>query len=286
MKIVFWNIGPGFNNKKKDMILQIINSYKPDVFCVAEGSISIKEAEEIEDTFTDTKVYKCYYSPLFYKNTAFNLTYGWKKNGLKLFYRHNFVPRENFTSFHQRRDGRIVTLDSIINNKKTSLLFLHNFSKSGNREVTDKQKRFIGSLADMINLGKINQDSEQTLIIGDFNLEPWDNIMRDKEYLDTTFIEKQKNLNQRDTNYNTFHNPLLDYISYSNNTNLLGTYYSNTSGWALFDYVLFNTQSTYITQKIITSLKGTSLLNNDQSLKKDFLKEEIDHLPILIQIRK
>lgn len=285
MKILFWNIGKNLSKKKQDLIAHAINEQEPEIFCIAEGSHSMINCQIIIDIFA-TKFYHCYYSPLDYKNINLKLNYKYKSNGLKIFVKDKSILKENFSFANQRQDGRIVVLKAIINLRLTTLVFLHNFSKSGNREVTDDQKHFISSLTDMIERGQISYDTERIIIIGDFNLEPWDNILRHKKYLKTCFINNHNLITLRKTNLtHHYFNPLAEIIFQSKVENLGGTYYSDGSGWALFDYCLYNSKDTNLTYEIVTEINGgNKLLNYDTSIEGGFLNNDLDHLPIITQI--
>jgi hypothetical protein len=285
MKILFWNIGKDLTYKKQDLIFQVITEQAPDIFCVAEGSTSILNCQIIIDLF-ETSGYTCYYSPLFYNYSRLKLNYKFKKNGLKIFIKDKSILKENFSFANQRQDGRIVVLKATINLKLTTIVFLHNFAKSGNREVTDDQRKFISSLTDMIEIGRVSKDTERLIVIGDFNLEPWDNILRHKSYLKTSFIHKHNSINLRKTNNNNYYfNPIAEMIFHSKIENLGGTYYSDSNGWALFDYCLYDTKNMIVTYDVITEINEENiLLNYDMSIHGNFLYEELDHLPILTEI--
>ena len=285
MRILFWNIGKNLSDKKQELISQAIVEQSPDIFCIAEGSTSITDCQAILDIF-ETNSYHCYYSPLFYQNNNLKLNYKYKRNGLKVFVKDDSILKENFSFANQRHDGRIIVLKATINSRLTTIVFLHNYSKSGNREVTDDQREFISSLTSMIDLGQISKDTERIIVIGDFNLEPWDNILRHKKYLNTSFIIKHNSINNRSSKrINHFFNPIAEMIFDSKIDNLGGTYFSDGNGWALFDYCLYNTEDTNITYDVITEInKLNRLLNYDSNISNDFLNEELDHLPILTKI--
>jgi len=280
MKTLFWNIGKKLSDEKLNLIEEAISSESPDIFCVAEGSHSKINCQKIMDVF-EKSGYSCYYSPLFYLNEKLKLNYKYKSNGLKIFIKDENISNTPFSFSLQRQDGRIIALKTFVNFLPTTFIFLHNMSKSGNREVTLEQTEFIGSLSDMLKIGNPSSATERIIIIGDFNLEPWDNVLRHKKYLSTNFFRIHNSIIQRSENTKNFFNPLAELIFKSNNENLGGTYYSDSSGWALFDYVLFDTKESDITYEIITEFSGGSrLLNYDTEINKSFLHNDLDHLPI------
>ena len=285
MKLLFWNIGKELTPKKQDLISTAIKEQCPDIFCIAEGSVTKLDCQTIIDIF-DTAGYSCYYSPLLYQISELKLNYKFKRNGLKIFVKDKSILIENFSFGNQRQDGRIVVLKATINLKLTTIVFLHNFSKSGNREVTDDQRKFISSLTDMIEIGQISKDTERIIVIGDFNLEPWDNILRHKSYLKTSFIHKHNAITLRKTNTNNhYFNPVAEMIFQSKIENLGGTYFSDSNGWALFDYCLYDTNNMNVSYDVLTEINDSNkLLNYNTSIDGNFINEELDHLPIITEI--
>ncbi|MBN1968524.1 MAG: endonuclease/exonuclease/phosphatase family protein [Candidatus Delongbacteria bacterium] len=285
MKILFWNIGNVLSERKIELITESISIEHPDIFCIAEGSYSRIDCQRIVDKLIEQE-YICYYSPLFCDKDELQLNYKYVSNGLKIFIKVNINPIESFSFSSQRKDGRIVALKTFINYRATTLIFLHNTSKSGNREVTDDQRDFISSLGTMIDFANIGIDTERIIIIGDFNLEPWDNILRHKKYIESSFFYKQNSLYQRKNNSSRFYfNPSPEIIFQSKIENLGGTFYTDNSGWALFDYVLYNTKDSVVIYDVITEFAGGSkLLNYDNSIRSSFINDDLDHLPIITKI--
>jgi hypothetical protein len=260
------------------------------------------DCQRIIDVFI-RNAYTCYYSPLAYLTTELNLNYKFNPNGLKIFIRKHEIAKEHFSFSHQRNDGRMVVLKTDIDfYKPTTLIFLHNKSKSGNLEVTDNQRVFISELKMLINLLKMNRIpptsqatmmenyfapmEERFIIIGDFNLEPWDTTLRQDIYLNTHFFSKHNEIRQRmEKEEGTYFNPIVELILKSDIQNLGGTYYSDSRGWALFDFVLYDTKNVNISYNIITEFTGGSkLLDHDTKITKSFINNELDHLPIVTKI--
>jgi len=280
MKILFWNIGKELNDSKLDIVKSVITSNTADIICLAEGSYSKENCKKLDDYFSSIN-YFCYYSPLFVENKSVLLDYKFERLGLKIYLKDNSILDEDFHFGLQRENGRIISLTINKENKRYIFVFVHNYSKAGNRTITTEQTAFITRLSDMIKFWKIKEKRELLLILGDFNLEPWDNILREKKLLDSFFITKHWNYSQRiDNNTKSFFNPLLENIVYEQNPNLGGTFYKNDSGWALFDYVLVNGNKDTVKYKILTE----NLLEGNISKTTDFIKHNLDHLPILTEI--
>ena len=123
MKILFWNIGKRLSDKKQELIQAAINNIKPDIFCIAEGSVSKADCQKIVALFVENSFY-CYYSPLF--SEELKLPYGYDPNGLKIFVKVKSILSERFSFPNQRKDGRIVILKANVNTTPAVIVFLHN----------------------------------------------------------------------------------------------------------------------------------------------------------------
>jgi len=289
MKVFFWNIGSTLTERKLDLIKEAIEGEMPDIFCIAEGSHSIIDCEKLNLCFEEKK-YFCYYSPLFSKKEELLLGYDYNRNGLKIFCRDERQLQSQFQFSLQRHEGRIVVLHAYVNFKITTFIFLHNKSKGGSNAVDLAQMPFILTLREMIDYGKITsvaqkldimKNTERVIIIGDFNLEPWDEVLKHKDFLSTSFFRNHNGMKQRNNSINHYFNPVVELLTKSDFQNLGGTYYSDSVGWALFDYVLYNTSDCDISYEIVVGFKGGSkLLEDDVSIKKSFLRDGLDHLPI------
>ena len=111
-------------------------------------------------------------------------------------------------------------------------------------------------------------------------------MKKHKKYLRTSFFQNHNSIKQRYTDdIKNYFNPIAGLIFETKINNLGGTYYSDSYGWALFDYVLFDTKDSDIFYDIITEFRGGSkLLNSDETIKKSFLNNKLDHLPIITKI--
>jgi exonuclease III len=282
MKVLFWNIGERLTDKS-DMLFNLINEIKPDIFCIAEGSYSMEECMEIESIAKRLKL-TCYYSPLFAKKM--DLGYDYVRNGLKVFYNQTIALVDNFEFEHQRESGRIIKMTIILNKIKYIFVFIHNYSKSGNREVTDQQRLFISTIKYMKVFDKFLQADENLIIMGDFNLEPWDNILRQPGYLETHFMNKHYKIAKRKVDQKRrYFNPITEKIISSNHENLCGTYFSDNMGWALYDYAIYDQDEIPIEYDIITKTEKGQILKLENDISKGFLNNGIDHLPITVTIK-
>ncbi|UOU98246.1 MULTISPECIES: endonuclease/exonuclease/phosphatase family protein [Chryseobacterium] len=292
MEIIYWNIGKDVGPEKfKHKILEnLLNEIKPNVLCIAEGTRSKDDCENLILTITSLG-YTLYYSPTFTSDPKYNLKYPYKPEGLKIFIKNTsdlYVP---FTFDLQKENGRIVAAHTLLNEKIVTLLFVHNYSKNGDKMVTSDQISFISNLSEWIHLkGGIVKKSDKHSIIGDFNLEPWDYILRRdhnksiNSYFFTKHFEQEKKRRLHKSQGREFYfNPLLEHLIPNNETNLGGTYYSSSYGWALYDYAISSKNcSTNI--KVITQTKSYIFVDSAKEQASNFLKHGFDHLPIQITI--
>lgn len=272
MKIAFWNIGKNFNKNKAVILKDFLLDKEPNILCIAEGSNSQLECEELEILLLNSG-YEQYYSPILGK-TSYKENY--IRNGLKVYHKNCYLA-EKFDFIHSRQNGRIIRLMYKHDNKIFTIIFLHNFSKSGNRESTLEQVSFITTLNQMITNGNHDNKNSNIVIIGDFNIEPWDNILRNPKLVNSFFLNKHLVFEKEKKNNNALmFNPLIENLIVNNNK-IGGTYFSKKMGWALYDYPIFNENVIDLEYKIISNLNGVEILNDENT--------DFDHLPIIIKIK-
>ncbi len=292
MKVLFWNIGADLTEKKKELLSRVINSESPDIVCLAEGTHSVDNCKDIVSLFRKNK-YVCYYSPLFCERKSLKLGYDFIRYGLKVFHKKNITPKTAFKFGDQREGGRAIVFKTFLNYIEYTFVFLHNLSQVNG--PTTESGALIRTISDMLTLGKVSKKTPITIdpakesrliIMGDFNMEPWDKFLKSKRYLFTSFLNKSNALQNRNKNIKGhFFNPILEKIVGSDSDNLIGTFYNEAFGWAMFDFVLYDSNRIKLDFDILTKLSdGYKLLKDDLTIKKAFLHEGIDHLPITISI--
>jgi len=284
MKALFWNIGEEQTAEKMTALSELIDIEEPNIICIAEGSKS-KDACIILNNMVTNKGYTNYYSPIFSDNTNLELGYKWVRNGLKVYYK-NIALLAIFTKSKQSEDGRIISIRFEHNRQEYSFIFLHNYSKINDPQ---KQKDFIDSLNDNIIEIAAEIKKDKYVLIGDFNAEPWDDILRQKRFIDSYFINRQYNIRARDNRGVYYFNPSLEsIINGQQSINLAGTYHGSTYYWALFDFVLIgNGLDGHINYQIVTGFGNKKLLkdNEDIKMRDQFLEYGFDHLPILVTLK-
>jgi exonuclease III len=293
IKVIFWNIGKDLNIgddktfKKLGLIAEAIDIVSPDIFCIAEGTPSKDACQKIVDVFL-RKGYSCYYSPLFSDREDLKppTNYNYDRYGLKIFIKDISTIKTPFAFTEVREVGRIVALKIFFNYQEIIFIFLHNKSKEGETHETLDQADNIKAIYEMISLGKQSEEKERIIIMGDFNLNPWDRLLEHKTHLNTSYLQNRNSILQRNSDL-CFYNPIVELLSKSGTPNLGGTYYSNNSGWGLLDFVLYDTRDIQIQFDIITEFNGGSkLLNSATNINKSFFNHSLDHLPIISTVTK
>ena len=293
MKILSWNIGK-YDGKlgtilkeesitKKFKVLEdIIKSEVPDIFCVVEGTIS-KEDTRLKELF-ETYNYVVYFEPEFvnkdlYKNLFEFKTYD--SYGLKIFikkdFKQNILPFDPSRAIHK---GRLVNIELV--NQQGVIIFLHRNMSRPSKE----QHEFISAIYDWCFKGNLGFVANNIFILGDFNLTPWssDYFSEESGYLLSEFVENIYNVKKR--NNPCFYNPVINYLSTIKKKNMGGTFYSNNHGWGIFDFALIRDyDKNKQTFELITSSNEYEILNtSDESLNKDFINHDFDHLPRKLKI--
>jgi len=270
MKIIFWNIGNSFTIDKENCVKDLIQEKNPDIFCIAEGTTSISNCQYLEKQFVSFG-FQTYYIPTFYNTPIIGNQYGWNKFGLKLFTKKGIaIPA--FTFSEQQLEGRITFLRI----KDCSIFFVHGMSKADDIP----QYSFIVELYNFLKAKQLLFPDNKILIMGDFNIEPWENdLLSYEKYIYSHFYLKRFDFFKKYRLNKVFYNPILECIQNHADKDLIGTFY-NPTHTSILDYFLITDYIEKYDIEIINEIKGLSLLQKKTS--KILLKNEFDHLPIQI----
>lgn len=134
--------------------------------------------------------------------------------------------------------------------------------------------------------------SENTMIVGDFNINPYDSSCIDARYFHSLPIYEETKRKTRvisGNEYATFYNPMWRFLGdtkqpygtyYHNNSNVINTY------WNIYDQVIIRPalRERFIDDslKIITETQSKYLLDTNGHPDKEIS----DHLPIIFEIRE
>lgn len=282
--ILFWNIKDFPSERKKEQIQYLLTEKEPAIFCIAEGTNSIVQCNRIVQ-FIEEQGYKCFYNPLFYQNEQIHYSLDWNPKGLKVFIKKE-IEVDKFQFNFQQHDGRIVFIPFKTKTNEHYLVFLiHCYSKQ--KDDYDRIT-FFNRLNDFIKLKKQQYPKiKKTIIAGDFNTEPWENIVQRKKGIKSYFLEKRYHFykERQTTGKVIFYNPFSEYIQKHPKPDLIGTFY-NKNYISLIDFALFSSEieNTDYEIEIINKISNTDLLIPQNT--KVLIENGFDHLPISIELKK
>lgn len=280
MKILFWNIGKELTSGKIDILKELVLSESPNICCLAEGSNSQKDCQKIEELYSSLN-YQQFYTPILGK-VNFQLPYA--RNGLKVFHK-DCQAMNDFEFHHQRQDGRIIRFDFSLNGEVNTVIFLHNYSKNGGIDSTRKQLVFISDIKRLLDNSQLNLKDSNVVVLGDFNLEPWDNNLRTPDLLNSYFMTKHLSWAENiKLNRSVFYTPSAEEIIQNKESIIGGTYFSEKYGWALFDFPIYNKRKMKLNFKILNTIGEKTFFKTNGANCEDFKESGFDHLPILVTL--
>lgn len=171
------------------------------------------------------------------------------------------------------------------------LVALHMISKNHLTNVEDDQYEMCRKLVEDIKFAEKKVAHHKTIVIGDFNMNPFEKGMLRVKGLHTT-MDRRIALKQRTVNgelFPYFYNPMWNFLGDDSRGKVCGTHYYRNSGyqsldWNMFDQVLLRSDllPNFVIDslEIITENNGQSFLHNGRPNKKNFS----DHLPISITL--
>lgn len=269
MKIVFWNINGKNLVQELTLLAQHIN---PDILILAECSLD------------STTVLNCL-----------------NKHDVYYYHQDSICEKIHFFSKYNYSQIRIISSNkryavkniSVLGYPIFNLLSLHYPSKlNWNNEDQAAQ---VSELRNEIEQFEIQQNSTNTVLIGDFNMNPFENSMVQHTGLNSVMSKEIALKGGRMINgkvYSYFYNPMWSFFGdKGKNDKVNGTYYLNNSKpityfWNIFDQVLIRPSFIeYFDEDkldIITNLGNVNLLNKNNIINKNIS----DHLPISCIIKQ
>jgi exonuclease III len=277
MRFLFWNINSSISDRKIGWLEKIIDKISPNVLCLAEGPESICDCNNLLK-FIEDKGYRTYYSPTFYNNTIISSQYGWNKFGLKVLIKNDISIKSKFVFGNQKLEGRIIYLRFEINNINYSTFLLHGMSKSGD---DIDQNDFISELSKFIMAKTIGKEQDKIILLGDFNIEPWEELLKKKKYIYSLFYNKSFKYFFEKPIQRIYTSPIFDYIQNHPNECLLGTFY-NKNYISILDFPLLSKDLSNYKIDILTEINEEPLIIDKNG--RHLLTDGFDHLPISLQI--
>lgn len=269
MKIVFWNINKNDLDEELEMLAQEIN---PDILFLAETEM-----------------------------TVFNILTALNKNAVKYYYNSDPICEKikMFSKFHDKFVSPItsnlrytVRKINVPTYPEFNLMSLHYQSKV-NWDFAD-QAAHIPELSAVIKDVEEKTKSTLTLLIGDFNMNPFDFGMVQTTGLHSVMSKEvalKKSRIVDGKKYQFFYNPMWSFYGDYGKGKVNGTIYSTLSKpinyfWNMFDQVLVRPDLIeYINEdelEIITELSSNLSLLKKSNTIDDTIS---DHLPISITLK-
>ena len=272
MKLAFWNI----NNKDlSNSLVDLVNENEIDILILAESK---------EDCVLDFISKQMKINPSRQFNHINN-----SKIDLLAIYDNNVIQTNSSLFPSPRWDAYYIDIPTVI---KFNLIVVHFHSKVNWSE--DSLALECVNLSRDIALVEKSTGDTRTIVIGDFNMNPYESGMVAANGLhalpDSDFIRKRPKGRKIDgVNYNFFYNPMWNY--FGDTEKPYGTHYYREPGhvsreWNIYDQVLYRDSLSLEIDKsditIVTSILGDDLLNAmDRPDKVNYS----DHLPITLNIK-
>lgn len=261
VKILFWNLK---KNANENWITELINEYSIDIAIFSEYS---------ETSFDDilVKIGQEYM----------------RVDGYGACEKITLICRRSISLSVSREQNRYTLYSFDYGKEKYNIAGIHLPAPPAS-DSNDRKYVIRNLVCDLTELEK-KQKNNNTIVIGDFNCNPFDEeiIQRDtfNAVLFKKLIEKQENITYQSKKYRRFYSPVLDYLSESTET--YGSfYYSSGSAplfWNSFDQVL-------VRKALVNRLKDLKYCKtiNGKSLLKDIKPNSAisDHLPLIVEIEE
>ncbi len=277
MRFLFWNINSSISHKKIEWLEKTIDKINPNVLCLAEGPESIHDCNSLL-SIIEKKGYRIYYSPTFYNTPVISSQYGWNKFGLKVLVKNDIPIKSRFVFGNQKLEGRIIYLRFEMNSINYSTFLLHGMSKSGD---DIDQNDFISELSKFIMAKTIGKEQDKIVLLGDFNIEPWEELLKKKKYIYSLFYNKSFKYFFDKPIQRIYISPIFDYIQNHPNECLIGTFY-NENYISILDFPLLSKNFDNYKMDILSEIDGETLIIEKNG--KHLLPDGFDHLPISLQI--
>ena len=278
LKLLFWNIGPSPTFVQLAFVNSAITGIDADVVCISEGTPSMIACADLV-TAIEGLGYLTYYHPNLSTAAVIGSQYNYNKLGLKLFYKNTLTGNKIFTFADQQAEGRILHFRFQFGAQHYSCFFIHNMSK-GSDEIS--QQDFLFKLKLCIDSKRLLHKHDKFFIYGDFNLEPWDPLLRHKRTVKSYFYKKEHSFYNSSNAKNLYFNPFLEYIKAHGNDLMIGTFHDESYS-SLLDFALFSEGMNNFDVEILDSINGAAMLRSVGT--KIAIHNDFDHLPILITLK-
>ena len=210
---------------------------------------------------------------------------------IKRFMAFDNLPNENVIQSTDRK-GRITSFYYDLNGNKFLLNLVHLRDQFFNTITT--LNSHAQQHATRINLLEESTESENTIVVGDFNLNPYDDGMINANAFNAIMskrvIKRSESRNFGENEYKYFYNPSWNLLGKWNGEDILGTYYHDNTGevnlsyWHVLDQLLIRGKiiETFHEEdfKIIYEVPDHKIIKNGIPNKDEYS----DHLPIVFTL--
>ena len=260
MKILFWNLNRKSNEK---WVSDIILENDVDIAIFAE-----------------------------YQNTSFNTVISNLKDEYKHHIGYNYckkitlVCKKQIGVVTKREQGRYILYTCFVNQHYYNIIGIH--LPSPPHSDSSSRKLVIRDIIHYINELENEEKNINTIVIGDFNCNPFDEEIIEKDSFNAVLFKslmQQEIITYGNKKWRRFYNPILHFIS--EDTMTYGSiYYSSsikTLYWNSFDQILVRKGLV----NNISSLQYLRTIKKKSLLKKVMPNDAIsDHLPLLVDFRE
>ena len=195
----------------------------------------------------------------------------------------------SLTYVESRRDGSHYTIQTINNRDLLCCVHLNSKLHTGNESY---REILIASIIHDIQEVEKEIGTENSIIVGDFNMNPYEPSCIDARYfhgIPVCIEAERKSRKVADQDFRMFYNPMWNLLGDFQKP--YGTYYRNNGEaqntyWNIFDQVIFrpSLKDRFLKDslKILTETSKRYLLDINGHPKKDIS----DHLPIIFEIKE
>lgn len=281
IKILSWNYEGKTNKYKLGALRELVTENKIDIVVLQEAS-GIKIHSILSTTHTEVIYDKI------------------SNGGVRIFLKNGtFIPR-NPARLGYYNKYALLNLRHVKCSESFNIVGVHLYSKVGR---TDRKQMWENlPFINEINIWENSSGSENSILIGDFNHNPFDSNINDPNVINSrdsrAFIKHQMNYKpigvQDKYWYNPMWNLLGDNDPFLNTPRVTGTYYLNkrdeTQVWNMIDGFMLRpglmNSIHYKDSKVLTSTTNHKMVKSRTiSEHESFIHEFYsDHLPILLTI--